>query len=344
MRRLAPSALALAVCAGVLAAPSVAAAAPAPELCTADAGRAAVPADFVLDACVDGEGTVLRNPLPVPVTVRWSGDVGAPERRVATADATAAVLRRLPGAFVLAPGDVAWWPRGAGAAEFVVGPLDPAAPVASELRTLLPHSGEVPDEQVLAALSAGIGAAVTTRTGCGEGKSVIERVACDLHAADAIARAVAGGIPGDATSSVAEHVLRPARWDVWAGAADDARAAVSRGQQRLTQEATPPLPPVAAAPAPAPAPRAAPRPVPAPAPPPVSAPAPAPAPPPAPAPAPAPAPVAPPLPLPAPPADPRSELHRWLQELAGKADRFRDGVREWREEHGHRGGRGRPGG
>ncbi|WP_167759056.1 hypothetical protein [Blastococcus sp. TF02A-35] len=345
MRRAASGLVAVLLAAGVAAVPTAVSAAPVADLCTVDESRGAVPADFVVDACVDSGAITLRNSLAIPVTVQAHGDIGAAERRVTADEDTAAAVRRLSELLVLAPGDVVRWPRGEGPGELVVGVAGPApaVPVVGALQPLRARLAAKPDaaERALAALSTDVGAAVAARAACIAGRSAIERVACDLRAADGIGQAVAARVPDAAARAVVDTVLDRGRWSEWSGAVDEMRAALG-GAVTLVQEPVVPPPPPPPAPEPAPAPVPAPR-APAPAPqapaPQVPAPAPAPA---APAPAPAaPAPAPLPLPVPVPvvpKVDPRAELERWLRELAEQARRDWEAARERFEERGHRGG------
>jgi hypothetical protein len=343
-------ACAVLVAAVVLGVPSVAAADPAPEPCLVDGTRGAVPDGFVLDACVEAGAITLRNPLDVPVAVRVSGDLGAPERRVTAGGASAVVGRGSAAAPVLAPGDVVRWSRGPGAGELVVDVLDRAVslPVMAELEPLAPR---LAGHQDLTGLVAVVGSAVAARTDCIEGRSVIERVACDLRAADAIGSAVAVQVPVDAVPAVVDRVLDPVRWDAWVVAAAEAAPQVDAGQRLLVQTEAPPLPVVEPAPGPAPGPARAPgtapapgpgRKVPAPSPAPSPAPRPLPVPMPVPLPAPAPLPAPLPVPLPAPPrVDLREEAERWLREMAEQAERAREAAREEQKQNSKdRGGRG----
>ncbi|TYP86884.1 hypothetical protein [Blastococcus xanthinilyticus] len=345
-------ALAVAVFAGTLAVPAPAVAGPAADLCVPDEQRGTVPADFVLDACVDGGAVVLRNPLDVPVTVAASGDLASAEP-IDLSEETAAGTMRLLGADaqVLAPGDVLRWPRGAGAAELVVAALEPVTAVRTVegLEVFLAGAGGGPgvlSAQQLAAVATGIGPAVDEWAACTDGASVIGRVACDLRAADGVGSALAGQLPPGTVGAVADVALDPARWQQWtapAGPEDDPRPADASatgptgltGQVRLVQQAAPPPPPPPPPPPVEPAaPPAAPRAVVAPPPPPAAR---AQAPAQAPAPAPAPAPVPAPAPAPAPPAPPpvvrdlRTEAERWLQELQDRWER------EWQDRDHDRG-------
>ncbi|WP_104524514.1 hypothetical protein [Blastococcus atacamensis] len=175
MRVLGAGASVLLVAAAVLAVPTAAAAAPAPDLCAVDEARGAVPPEFVLDACVDAGAITVRNQLDVPVTVQATGDLGVPEWRVIAPGPVHAFARQLTSVPVLAPGDVLRWPRGAGAGDLLVGELEQVAalPVRSALQPLFPGSAD------LTALATELGGALAARAECVPGRSVIERVACD---------------------------------------------------------------------------------------------------------------------------------------------------------------------
>lgn len=59
-------------------APVLAAAKPAPGLCSMNTSRGTIPASFAIDACVTNSGIWLRNQLQVPVRFKVSGDAGKP--------------------------------------------------------------------------------------------------------------------------------------------------------------------------------------------------------------------------------------------------------------------------
>ncbi|NEK87312.1 hypothetical protein GCU60_16335 [Blastococcus saxobsidens] len=323
-------ALVVAVTACLLGLPAVAVAGPASDLCTGPADPSLIPGDFVVEGCVEPGALTVRNSLAVPVTVRVSGDLGPAEDRRLGGGPAAAAVRLLPEeGRVLAPGDVVRWPRGAGAAELAVTPLQhPAAePVLAALAGLRTGLAGTPGERdrTLAALSGDVAASLTAWAGCAEGRGVVERMACDLRTADAIGQLLAERLPQGVRSDAAAVTLEPVRWAEWVAAAEVARTTAGTGTTRLVQQAPPPPPapePAPVVPAPSPEPRPAPRPAPAPAPPQAPAPAPAPAPPPAVVPAP------PPLPVPAPVVDPRAEFQRWLQELTARIELERERARE----------------
>ena len=87
--------IALSAAVVLVAAPTTARALPVADLCTPDPARGRVPADFVVDACVDATSMTLRNDLGHPVLVRREGDVGAPVRVHERGSSTATVLRLL---------------------------------------------------------------------------------------------------------------------------------------------------------------------------------------------------------------------------------------------------------
>jgi hypothetical protein len=123
-RRLTLAVAGMAVLLGI-AAPAPVSAAPAPGLCPMNAVRGTVPADFALDACVDGTGIWVRNQLQVPVHLKPSGDTGSPVSIRTDAGIAAALTRlRYPDLLVLLPGDVVRVPIGAGAATLTVSDTD----------------------------------------------------------------------------------------------------------------------------------------------------------------------------------------------------------------------------
>jgi hypothetical protein len=273
-------------------------------LCTYDPARGPVPADFVVDACVDDAAVTVRNSLAVPVLIRVGGDLGAPVR-VHTSAGTAAALTRdaAEKGDVLMPGDVARWPLGPGEAELIVTDTDLRMPVAvaDTLASFLPHrDGGRPDpldQQAFGALLRQIAPVVTARAACVRDRNFLQRAACDVDASTAIAGAVADRLPLRVAAEVTPELLDAGQWLQWSSAARMAAALPDTGRRRLVLGPRPvaslvaspaePQPRTSAVSRPAPPPSRAPQPGPAPAPPPAPAPAPPAAPP-------APAPAAPP--------------------------------------------------
>jgi hypothetical protein len=248
--------------------PTVASAAPAADLCTPDGARGGVPADFVLDACVDATSMTVRNDLAVPVLVRRDGDLGVPVRVHERGSSAATVLRMATGSDeLLMPGDVVRWPLGVAAGTLTVADVDPAvAAVVDAVPSYLPQLGTDDDQQDFQAFAVVVretAAAVQARTACAAGKNFLQVAACDVTTASTVSRAVIAQLPRRPAVEMLPVVLDPARWAVWTATRHTAVTALDPPRLTLTQAAVP-VPVVAAPPTPAPDPEPAPA-VPAPA-------------------------------------------------------------------------------
>ncbi|TFV68179.1 UNVERIFIED_ORG: hypothetical protein E4P37_00375 [Bacillus sp. AZ43] len=256
MRRLA-AVLCGALALGALGAAPSASAAPAPELCTPEASRGAVPHDFAVAACVDAGSVVVRNDLDLPVVLRSSGDIGAPLPVHADQSSTAAVLRATAvGSTVLVPGDVVRWPLGPGAAELSVALL-PTGLETSILRTIemsLPVADDPADSAaMLAPVVDAVAPAVADRAACATGKNFLQVAACDVVVATTIGRSVFDHLPWRSAKQVQPLLTAPDRWVAWQeDAAADRRAIEGRVTQLVLGPVPPPSPPPVPAPAPAP--------------------------------------------------------------------------------------------
>jgi hypothetical protein len=213
---------------------------PAPSLCSYDRTRGPVPADFVVDACVEDAAVTVRNSLAVPVLMRTGGDVGAPVR-VRTSAGTAAALTRFAGeeGDVLMPGDVVRWPLGPGAAELIVTDADlrvPAAIVATLAPFLPRREGGGPDtldQKAFGALVREIAPVVTTRAACVRDRNFLQRAACDVDASAAIAGALVDRLPVRVATELMTEVLDADQWLEWSSAARMAVGLPDSGRRRL---------------------------------------------------------------------------------------------------------------
>jgi hypothetical protein len=249
---------------------------PADWLCIPDTGRGAVPAGFVLEACVDGTGMTVRNSLDVPVLLTGRGMEG-PVHISSMGAERETVLRLVhENRVVLVPGDVVRWSLGRGEASLSVSDLEPAnAPaIVATLDPFLPREGprRIPDAvlQAFADVVEPISDAVAERDGCLDGRNFLGAIACDVTTATAIAAVLDAEFSRGVAIEVAPAVLDRGQWAAWAGIGT---TDVSGDDAVIRQAAVPPP-----APPPPPAPASSSR---------STRPAPAPAPPPAPAPAPA---------------------------------------------------------
>jgi hypothetical protein len=284
--------IALTLALALTTAPARAEALPVADLCTPDLARGGVPADFVVDACVDATSMTLRNDLAHPVLVRREGDVGSPVRVHERGSSAATVLRVLGGADeLLMPGDVARWP---------LGPVTQS--LVDSITTRLPELGSGGEKNVrpVVAVVRELLAAAQERATCIEDKNFLRAAACDVDAASRISRTLSLQLPRGQAAKLLPVVLDRSRWAAWAAPATSALSVPGPRSEvpptrTLSQAPVPVPPPVVPAPAVVAPPVAAPPPVvvsrppvavPAvPAPPPVAAavvPAPAPAPAPAP--------------------------------------------------------------
>jgi hypothetical protein len=295
--------------------PTNASAVPVLDLCTPDGARGGVPADFVLDACVDAASMTLRNDLDVPVLVRRDGDVGVPARVHERGSATASVLRVLAATDeLLMPGDVTRWPLGPAAGSLTVADLDPATVgIVSSLGSSLPRlgaeDGDQENFQSFAVVVRETAAAVAARTACIAGKNFLQAAACDVVTASAVSRTVVGQLPRRSATELLPLVLDADHWADWVAPP----AEPAPGARTLVQAAVPP--PVVVPPPVIPAP-------------PQADPSPAPS-----VPAPAPAPRLPDLPTQG------IDLGAWLEDVLGRLDPERDGTGPGHG-NGHGNGRG----
>jgi hypothetical protein len=245
--------------------PTSASAGPAADLCTPDAARGGVPADFVLDACADATSMTVRNDLAVPVLVRRDGDLGVPVRAHERGSSAATVLGMASGsAELLMPGDVVRWPLGLAAGALTVTDVDPTtAAVVDAVTSYLPQPGTGDQQyfQAFAGVVREIAAAVQARTACVRGKNFLQKVACDVTTATTVSRAVIAQLPRNAAVEMSPVVLDPARWAVWTATRHTAVTALDPPRLTLSQAAVPvpvvvppPVPPASSrVPAPAPA-------------------------------------------------------------------------------------------
>jgi len=241
----------------VLAGPAPAQAGPVVALCTADSSRGGVPVDFVLDACAGLHTVTVRNNLDEPVLVAAGGDVGPPERPHQRVSSTGPILRALTGqGLVLMPGDIVWWPVGAGAADIAVSPMRPAVQaIAEKIETFLPNLGmdEVDQDDYLAfaVVARDTAAAVRTRAACIEGKNFLQVAACDVTASAEVARVAIAQLPRRTALQVLSVTQDPQQWDDWAAVPPGVLAGVEPHQLHLAQAPKPLPPPPVPVPAPA---------------------------------------------------------------------------------------------
>jgi len=338
--------IALAVVLAVTAVPPTARALPVADLCTPDLARGGVPADFVVDACVDATTMTLRNDLERPVLVRREGDVGAPVRVHERGSSAATVLTLLEGADeLLMPGDVARWPLGPATGTLTVVDVDPVVrSVVDAVTTRLPGlgSGEEKDVRPFVAVIRELDAAVQERSTCIDGKNFLRRTACDMDAASRISRTLTAQLTRSQAAELVPLVLDRTRWTAWTTPTPAGPSSGSRGgapaTRTLTQAPVPVPAPAVAEPAVVPPPVTAPPPVAVSAPP-VPAPV-VPAPPRVAAAVPAPAPAPPPVPAPT----VNHNLDAWwasvLQQLAAQQNSpsisGSDGSPKGHGGHGHR--------
>ena len=242
MRRAAGAALACALALLVLpAAPAVAQ--PAPELCTYDALRGEVPADFALDACVDGSSVTVRNQHDFPVVAEVRG-AEAPTWLREAAGPRAAVVRLVIGAeVVLMPGDVVRWPLGAGPAEVSVATAEPGSVPAmvASLARFLPRQGDPADRSyalaAVAELVRDLVPVLDERTSCTVDRNLLQRAACDVATAAAITGSVTARVGPTQLDDVLSVALDPKLWSRWAESRSPSLAATPRSRTVLVQAA-----------------------------------------------------------------------------------------------------------
>ena len=251
---------------------------PADWLCIPDTNRGAVPADFVLEACVDGTGMTVRNSLDEAVVVTGRG-VGEPIRISLVRQDSATVLRLVrEDEAVLMPGDIIRWPTGRAAASLTVSAFQPsdAEAIVATLDPLLPREGPraIPDAvlQAFADVVEPISAALDERDGCLDGRNFLGAIACDVTTASAISTVLDAEFSRGVAAELAPVVLDRGQWAAWTGigTADISGPGTVLRQAPVPPPAPPPVPPSSSRstrPAPAPGPQPpAPAPAPAPAP------------------------------------------------------------------------------
>ncbi|MCW2580576.1 MAG: hypothetical protein JWR82_2177 [Blastococcus sp.] len=223
-----------------------ASAGPAPELCTYDAARGPVPADFAVEACVDGTSVVLRNDLDFPLVVEAAG-TGAPVD-VRRADGPAPTLVRLvvDADVILLPGDVVRWPLTDGPARLVLSTAEPrvASAMAESLRPVLPDtSSGAAGAQVYhaaASLVQELAPTVEQRSDCVEAKNWLQVAACDVSTASTVSGAVTEQLEQAEANAVLPVALDRELWSRWAESrAPDLGDAAGGLSVVLTQQARP---------------------------------------------------------------------------------------------------------
>ena len=133
--------IAVVVFAAMAVATTTASAGPANGLCSMDTSRGSVPADFAIDACIDGGAIYLRNNLKVPMQFGVSGDTGTPTAIHTDLGPAADATRALYGnPLLLVPGDEVRIPFGANAASVTLENTDVggAYAIATTLFNFLP--------------------------------------------------------------------------------------------------------------------------------------------------------------------------------------------------------------
>jgi hypothetical protein len=163
--------------------PATVFAGPAGGLCKMDTARGAVPSNFGLEACVDGNAIWLRNQLSVPVRIQVTGASG-PITTVSSDGSTAALVTRAhyPNPALLLPGDLTRFSIGSGAASVYLAGTDAGGFYAEALTlsAFLPLGAGV---KVYDAIAGGIADLVNDNvnySNCLTGANWVEQIGCNL--------------------------------------------------------------------------------------------------------------------------------------------------------------------
>lgn len=240
-------------------APALAAAKPAPGLCSMNTSRGAVPASFAIDACVTNSGIWLRNQLQVPVRFKVSGDARKPVN-VHTDIGLAAMATRAvySDPLILLPGDVVRIPVGTGKASATLSGTDAGGfyALAVTVATFLPgatQAGTVVN--AFTGLIKDLANATFEYKDCLVGKNWIGQQGCQLARVADVTWAVgkAAVAIGFRTAPVISLVLNAATYLEFLSAQVPGVEAVLSSQRTISLAALPPAqPPPPPQPAPKP--------------------------------------------------------------------------------------------
>jgi hypothetical protein len=186
-------------------------------LCHPTDSRAAIPANFGVDACFDGTHAVLRNQLTLVLDASKTGDVGDPTRHESDLG-LAADAERLhshdPGVFL--PGDTLTYPVGQGAGTLAIhGSGDNGFyAIATTIADFFPGK---PNQWVGAftALVTELDADYAHYKKCIAGKNWIGQLGCDAVRTRDVTFAVGRAGLGVSTSSLVAAILTPETWGSW---------------------------------------------------------------------------------------------------------------------------------
>lgn len=191
--RVLAAAVALGTFAGLAAAPP-ASAGPAPGLCHMNTARGPVPANFPIDACVDGSNIWLYNTSTLVARVVTRGDIGTPTTNPTNFTlAVNATRSRYGGKWTLMPGDKMQIPIGSGLAGVNVGVDGPAEgyyALANTLATFIPLGQAGDTFESFAEFVTEVNADFIKYANCRSGRNFLGRAACSARFAAAIADAV----------------------------------------------------------------------------------------------------------------------------------------------------------
>lgn len=154
---------------------------PAGTLCRMNTVRGAVPQNFTVEACVDGDAIWIRNQLDLPITFTFSGDVRTPVK-VSIDQSIESILTRLirSSPNVVMPRDLVRYPIGNGPASIVAADTTAGGTylLAKTLATYLPikTGGEI--HQALTALIVDLDDSFRQLATCLVGKNWLQQAGC----------------------------------------------------------------------------------------------------------------------------------------------------------------------
>jgi hypothetical protein len=249
-----------------LAAPAPVAAGPAPGLCAGDATRGTVPADFALDACVNGTGVWVRNNLTIPVHLATSGSAGTPAP-ISLNQTVAAVVTRIkhPEPLQLMPSDLVYIPAGAGNMTVTIASTDAGGLYALALTasTFIPAGAAVQVYQAGAEFVTEIADVYGQYRDCLVGKNWIGQLGCDALLTRNVTFAIGRGVANGLAKGLLNVFLTTGAFLKWADTQVPDVASIIHGSRTISlSPALPPATPPPATPPPAKPPPATPPPAP----------------------------------------------------------------------------------
>lgn len=154
---------------------------PAPGLCTADT-RASAPADFAIDACIDGDSVWLRNNLGAPIGISATGAPATPVAVTPNGSVANLVTRAwFSDPWLLLPGDIMRIPIGAGGGSVQLANTEAGGfyALSTTVATFIPAGAGVQLYEAVAEMIAEVTAVYGQYRDCIVGKNWIGRRGCE---------------------------------------------------------------------------------------------------------------------------------------------------------------------